>query len=286
MIWLIWFIIINFILILLILVTRTVSNKIIRILELMSDRAFEKYKKRRNKKSNDEYKLFLQISENIYIFVSILYMIITITWISSSDNLFYLISFLIFSLVFAIVSIFMGRFILNVKKDLEKSNENHIGKIEKIIKKLNINGCLYNNIIPLLGRTGKSLLIHMLFLLEAMTFYIVFYDDMSSFFQFVFLMSIPFTLTSWVYLTSFDIAEQSIRRIIVYIVLLFYVLVKSYSDYKILIGLEEPSKVFDFFAYLFLTVFTAFDRLVKSLFEFKDPKKEDVSVTKNNNTDT
>lgn len=98
-------------------------------------------------------------------------------------------------------------------------------------------------------RTGKSLLIHMLFLLEAMTFYIVFYDDMSSFFQFVFLMSIPFTLTSWVYLTSFDIAEQSIRRIIVYIVLLFYVLVKSYSDYKILI--EEPSKVFDFFAYLF-----------------------------------
>jgi hypothetical protein len=90
-------------------------------------------------------------------------------------------------------------------------------------------------------------------------------------------LTLPLTLASWIYFSTFNTEEQNIRRIIGYLLLLIITISKSFSDFKIVIGLEVADSANDYIMFLILTVFTAIDRLLKSIVDdytkFKEKRK-------------
>ncbi|MHB0832591.1 hypothetical protein [Bacillus licheniformis] len=123
-----------------------------------------------------------------------------------------------------------------------------------------------------------SLYFHCLFLILILT--LTFLTEVNSIpysIFYLFLLTLPLTLASWIYFSTFNTEEQNIRRIIGYLLLLIITISKSFSDFKIVIGLEVADSANDYIMFLILTVFTAIDRLLKSIVDdytkFKEKRK-------------
>ncbi|NUI22598.1 hypothetical protein [Bacillus amyloliquefaciens] len=247
-------------------------------LERIGDTLFIRYQKYKTGKSNI-IKLDLasmHVIEIVILVYTVCYFILSLLWFAYSDVLLYILIFTGASIFLLILFVTLGRIYRNIKDEFEKNNSKYTGFMEPLINFIYKNKFLYPILKFISGRTGKSLYIHLLFLIIVLSYLTLFYSKIPIFFQYIFLMTIPFALVSWVYLTPTDKTEQGVRRIIVYILLVILVAIKSYSYYKITIGVDRADDVMEFFYFLLLTVFTALDRVFKTIFDELNNKKKKV----------
>ncbi|MGO0739248.1 hypothetical protein [Bacillus licheniformis] len=246
-------------------------------IKYMSKESFKKFRKFVEQKNTLLiYKKTLRASEYFFILLMIIFIAVSLFCVLSPSNS--LLNFLFFGLLafFLFCTIFIGDFNLNIKKELEKNQKEYESLIENTISKVNRNSYIFDRLKVFFGKTGMSLYFHCLFLILILTFltevnsipYSIFY---------LFLLTLPLTLASWIYFSTFNTEEQNIRRIIGYLLLLIITISKSFSDFKIVIGLEVADSANDYIMFLILTVFTAIDRLLKSIVDdytkFKIKKK-------------
>ncbi|TYS23235.1 hypothetical protein FZC71_09225 [Bacillus subtilis] len=260
-----------------ILLSKHIINKTFFFIELLSNYLFNKYKLIVSKgyNPNQKYIRFLKVSEAIFIILTFIFLITTLMWIVKFNISKYLYIFLTTAIIFIFCTIFIGNFNLNIKKHLDKNNYKYVSPIETFIKKIDKESYIYTR-LKVLIESWLSFYIHLLFVLILYSFSTLF-TDMPNNVHYVFLMSLPFGLASWVYFSTFNSTKQDVRRIMIYIILLIITIIKSYEDFKILLNLQGQNKSIDYFSFLILTVFTALDRLLKSVKDdyknFKDPKK-------------
>lgn len=214
------------------------------------------------KKTKRNAQKILTISE-------ILFSIITIVFISSNFIVFFLLDFaqkqgLIFS-IFVIYSIFI-LIISRVILDLKDSIEDYESVLEKLAVKINKDSYVINRLGIIFGRTAISLLTHIL-IIYALLVGVVTFQSMPYQVYYMILIILPVSLVTFVYLTDFDEQSQSMRRILVYFLLLMVALWKSFNDFKVLMELGVQNLFSDYVVFIFLTIFIAMDRLVKSVID-------------------
>ncbi|CAF1829927.1 hypothetical protein NRS6141_02514 [Bacillus subtilis] len=271
------FFIVILVIALIILLSKYIINKTFFFIELISNYLFRKYKLivSTGYNPNKKYIKFLKVSEIIFIILTFIFLITTLMWIIKFNTSKYLYIFLISAAIVIFYTIFIGNFNLNIKKQLDKSSYKYVSPIETLIKKIDKESYIYTR-MKVLVESLLSFYIHLLIVFILYSFSSLF-TDIPNTIRYVFWMSLPLGLASWVYFSTFNSAKQDVRRIMIYIILLIITINKSYEDFKILLNLEGQNKSIDYFSFLILTVFTALDRLLKSVKDdyknFKDPKK-------------
>ncbi|MGN4444789.1 hypothetical protein ACTFOB_07710 [Bacillus cereus group sp. MYBK79-1] len=151
-----------------------------------------------------------------------------------------------------------------IKFDIEKELGAFNSIIQKMLKKINQDNYLINRLGILFGKTALSLMIHI-------TIICVFFVGVVNFkhmpyqIYYIVIIILPISLITFIYFTDRDLVSQNMRRILSYFLLMVIALGKGYNDFKILMGIDTPNQFNDYLVFLFLTVFIAMDRLIKSI---------------------
>ncbi|GLV65018.1 hypothetical protein Bmyc01_36870 [Bacillus mycoides] len=151
-----------------------------------------------------------------------------------------------------------------IKLDVEKEIGTFNSIIKKIVAKINKDNYLINRLDILFGKTTLSLMIHITIIcvLFAGT---VNFEHMPYQIYYIVIIILPISLITFIYFTDRDLVSQNMRRILSYFLLMMIALGKGYNDFKILMGIDTPNQFNDYLIFLFLTVFIAMDRLIKSI---------------------
>lgn len=151
-----------------------------------------------------------------------------------------------------------------IKLDVEKERGTFNSTIKKIVAKINKDNYLINRLGILFGKTTLSLMIHITIIcvLFAGTFN---FENVPYQMYYIVIIILPTSLITFIYFTDRDLVSQNMRRILSYFLLMIIALGKGYSDFKILMGIDTPNQFNDYLVFLFLTVFIAMDRLIKSI---------------------
>ncbi|ETT74537.1 hypothetical protein [Bacillus mycoides] len=162
--------------------------------------------------------------------------------------------------VYPIFIVIISRIKLDVEKELGTFNS----IIKKIVAKINKENYLINRLDILFGKTTLSLMIHITII------YVLFvgainFEHMPYQIYYIVIIILPVSLITFIYFTDRDLVSQNMRRILSYFLLMMIALGKGYNDFKILMGIDTPNQFNDYLVFLFLTVFIAMDRLIKSI---------------------
>ncbi|MED3965850.1 hypothetical protein [Niallia taxi] len=211
-----------------------------------------------------KYYRVLLISEIIFFLITISFAIFLLIYAQEKPF-----AFLIITLFYIVISFFLSTFIIDLRGKVDQKKAIKIPKYFKLIK----NSYLITRITLLAGKTGLSLYAFVLIVSLLFSGLSIFSDIPYQFGYLIFIF-IPIGLAAWVYFVSFDKSSQSLRRILSYILLLFLAIYKSINDFKVLLDLQENEPLNDYLLFLMLTIFTAIDRLFKSVVDdYGDYKK-------------
>ncbi|WP_242225818.1 hypothetical protein [Bacillus cereus group sp. BfR-BA-01358] len=151
-----------------------------------------------------------------------------------------------------------------IKLDVEKEIGTFNSIIKKIVAKINKDNYLINRLDILFGKTTLSLMIHITIICVLFVGAVNF-KHMPYQIYYIVIIILPISLITFIYFTDRDLVSQNMRRILSYFLLMMIALGKGYNDFKILMGIDTPNQFNDYFVFLFLTVFIAMDRLIKSI---------------------
>ncbi|HHT7191556.1 TPA: hypothetical protein ACTZ5N_005070, partial [Bacillus cereus] len=121
-----------------------------------------------------------------------------------------------------------------------------------------------NRLDILFGKTTLSLMIHITIICVLFAGAVNF-EHMPYQIYYIVIIILPISLITFIYFTDRDLVSQNMRRILSYFLLMMIALGKGYNDFKILMGIDTPNQFNDYLVFLFLTVFIAMDRLIKSI---------------------
>lgn len=165
-----------------------------------------------------------------------------------------------------------------VNFDVEKELGTFNGVIQKMVSKINKKDYLINRLDILFLETTLSLMIHITIICVLFAGAVNF-EHMPYQIYYIVIIILPISLITFIYFTDRDLVSQNMRRILSYFLLMMIALGKGYNDFKILIGIDTPNQFNDYIVFLFLTVFIAMDRLIKSIVDdyivYHDPKKKE-----------
>ncbi|ASB91412.1 MULTISPECIES: hypothetical protein [Bacillus] len=285
------FIIFMFVIFLVILLSRFILDKaIFPFIEYLSNSSFEKYNEivKKSKKRLIIHNVILKISECFFILLLIFFITVCLSLSLSPNDIILTIKYIIVSAFFICCTIFIGNFTQKIKDEFKRGKIKYDSLIEKTIHKIistiDIDSYLYSR-LKVIGKASMSFLIHCL-LIYLILLFLTKVDNIPYEVFYLGLMFLPLALASWVYFSSLNNEEQNIRRIVIYVVLLIVTLGKSFFDFKVVIGLDVVNSANEYIIFLILTVFTAVDRLLKSIFDdlksFKEQKKEKSKKRKTN----
>ncbi|MBV4427346.1 hypothetical protein [Clostridium tyrobutyricum] len=188
--------------------------------------------------------------------------------------------------IFSYLYIFLFLFIWgSITFYIRKERKNTFSLIDNIANKININNYFINR-INLLFKQGSSMMI----LIVVFEFTILAFTELEwpMFLQYIAFLVLPIYLNIWIYLTHKlklkDDYTINIRRIIVYILLVVYVLGDSYYKfYSILYYNTSPKlDLSNLFVYIASVFFIALERVIKLIIDdFKSFKKRD-QINENN----
>jgi hypothetical protein len=241
------------------------------ILIRLSDRIADSLlnKKKVNKKRT------LLIAEILFIVVTVctlfclIYIIIRFNQVDvKSGGSLFLLTMLLYSIFIMVES----SIVIKIKKELGKGQYDSI--LENSFSRINPNYYLFNRLSLLFGRTTISFVIHLVFVNGVLVGASEFNQLPYQTYYFV-MVSIPVSLVSWIYLTSTDKTEQSVRRILVYALVLILVFMKSFTDFQILMEVNNRNPFTEYMMVLLLAIFIGIDRLIKSIIDdYRDFTKE------------
>ncbi|MEI5876198.1 hypothetical protein [Bacillus paranthracis] len=174
---------------------------------------------------------------------------------------------------YSIFVVIVSRIKLDVEKELGALNS----VIQKLLVKINKDNYLINRLDILFGKTALSLMIHITIICVLFVGAVNF-KHMPYQIYYIVIIILPISLITFIYFTDRDIVSQNMRRILSYFLLMMIALGKGYNDFKILMGIDTPNQFNDYLVFLFLTVFIAMDRLIKSIVDdyvaYHKPKKK------------
>ncbi|MEC3857905.1 hypothetical protein VSK70_18330 [Bacillus sp. WOD8 KX774193] len=151
-----------------------------------------------------------------------------------------------------------------IKLDVEKELGTFNSVIQKMVSKINKKNYLINRLDILFGKTTLSLMIHITIICVLFAGAVNF-EHMPYQIYYIVIIILPISLITFIYFTDRDLVSQNMRRILSYFLLMMIALGKGYNDFKILMGIDTPNQFNDYLVFLFLTVFIAMDRLIKSI---------------------
>ncbi|GAB6419564.1 hypothetical protein bcgnr5372_19110 [Bacillus luti] len=151
-----------------------------------------------------------------------------------------------------------------IKLDIGKKLGTFNGVIQKMVSKINKKNYLINRLDILFGKTTLSLMIHITIICVLFAGAVNF-EHMPYQIYYIVIIILPMSLITFIYFTDRDVVSQNMRRILSYFLLMMIALGKEYNDFKILMGIDTPNQFNDYLVFLFLTVFIAMDRLIKSI---------------------
>lgn len=151
-----------------------------------------------------------------------------------------------------------------IKLDVEKELGTFNSVIQKMVSKINKKNYLINRLDILFGKTTLSLMIHITIICVLFAGAVNF-KHMPYQIYYIVIIILPISLITFIYFTDRDLVSQNMRRILSYFLLMMIALGKGYNDFKILMGIDTPNQFNDYLVFLFLTVFIAMDRLIKSI---------------------
>lgn len=151
-----------------------------------------------------------------------------------------------------------------IKLDIGKKLGTFNGVIQKMVSKINKKNYLINRLDILFGKTTLSLMIHITIICVLFAGAVNF-EHMPYQIYYIVIIILPMSLITFIYFTDRDVVSQNMRRILSYFLLMMIALGKGYNDFKILMGIDTPNQFNDYLVFLFLTVFIAMDRLIKSI---------------------